>query len=46
MQLFFCQKAPFCLEKQLQIENSGFVKTCDEHVPSGIHGIRSKLLFF
>ena len=25
------QKALFFLEKQLQIENSGFVKTCDEH---------------
>ena len=26
------EKTNFVLKKQLQIENSGFVKTCDEHV--------------
>ena len=33
MQIFFFEKAFVFLEeeKKLQIENSGFVKTCDEH---------------
>jgi hypothetical protein len=29
---YFHQKDFFFLAKQLQIENSGFVKTCDEYV--------------
>ena len=29
----FHQKDKKILEKPLKIENSGFVKTCDEHVP-------------
>jgi hypothetical protein len=30
--VIFGQNFNFFLEKQLQIKNSGFVKTCDEHV--------------
>jgi hypothetical protein len=29
---FSLEKVKFFLKKQLQIENAGFVKTCDEHV--------------
>ena len=28
-----CQKDYFFRKTQLQIENSGLVKTCDEHIP-------------
>ena len=45
--MLFVQKDFFFSKKQLQIENSGFMKTCDEYVHSSqaLATLRLKTLF-